>query len=117
MRNVYSQAQCVCIWLDFNIDPAGDTFRALCTLNSETTEKSFLQYTNLREDFWSPALEFTRLPYWRRVWIQQEIHLAKELTLQARKSIVPTSCIYHFSRLTSELALSLRPMRKLSYFL
>jgi hypothetical protein len=95
MRRVYRQATAVRIWLDMDIsihDPAIIKLRTL-------TEKSTIEDLGSKPFFWKPVNEILENPYWKRVWIQQEITNASSLLLQCGSQFLPFEPLYPYTRL------------------
>jgi hypothetical protein len=94
MKTIFSQAKCVIMWLGH--DPDGDAplvndlFRQFVTSNpNRFPENAFaddkvLQALNLpiRESpMWKAMGNFLKLPYFSRIWIVQEVRLAKSIVM------------------------------------
>ncbi|PMD18652.1 HET-domain-containing protein, partial [Hyaloscypha hepaticicola] len=67
MRDVYSKTELVLSWLGHGVDEIDIAFDALKTIAKETMELT-TEYN---------GVGFLRLPYWRRIWIFQELVLGK----------------------------------------
>jgi hypothetical protein len=95
MRMVYSKAQHVRIWINepefVEEDPA---VAALCKFRMGSGPASGLG----KEDayFWNPVLSLFTNEYWNRLWIQQEVLNAHQLTLHCKNVIVPGEAVAHF---------------------
>ena len=91
MGQVYSRATGVVVWMDMEIDSSAPAFEKLCT---------FSQFTDIGENasIWFPLADFFNHPYWRRVWIQQELALSKRYEINCRGSIIPGKPISEFIR-------------------
>jgi hypothetical protein len=80
MRRIYQQASRVRIWLDYTLDE-----QSFLRLHSITRETSAADLGD-DPDVWKPVAGIGELPYWKRVWIQQELAFAKEIVLHCRKT-------------------------------
>ena len=90
MRDIYSKAELVLSWLGHGIDEADIALHTLRTIAREIRElgtedagvewlKSYPTWWNDSPEFWEPIQTFLRLPYWRRIWIFQELVLGKHI--------------------------------------
>lgn len=81
MAQIYSRAKSVRAWIDHEMDTASEIFQRLPdVLNSK----------DLRADmeFWSPAMNLLQNPYWKRLWIQQELILSREIVINCRDTVL-----------------------------
>jgi tetratricopeptide (TPR) repeat protein len=90
MRDIYSKAELVLSWLGHGIDEVDIAIDALKKITKETmglgTEytrvewlKSYPTWWNDSAEIWGSIQSFLRLPYWRRIWIFQELVLGKHI--------------------------------------
>lgn len=93
MRLIYSTAHNVCIWLDYKIDKTSSWFLKFLTFSSGCEAEQILKE---KDFFWDPICTILRLPYFDRLWIQQEISNAKSITVQCGEDLLPTACIRNF---------------------
>ncbi|PMD45785.1 heterokaryon incompatibility, partial [Hyaloscypha variabilis F] len=77
MRRIYQQAIYVRIWLDMDISVDDPAIIKLQTLTAE----SAIEDLGSKPFFWAPVNKILENPYWKRVWIQQEITNASSLVL------------------------------------
>ncbi|KAK2596237.1 hypothetical protein QQS21_006329 [Conoideocrella luteorostrata] len=82
MRRVYSSAETVCAWIDHNVHPSLPVFEDLRQLGKGVEISDFAD-----EAFWYPVADIFRNPYWRRLWIQQELILAKHIQIYCRQNV------------------------------
>lgn len=81
MAQIYSRAKSVRAWIDHEMDTTSEIFQRLPdVLNSK----------DLRADmeFWSPAMNLLQNPYWKRLWIQQELILSREIVINCRDIVL-----------------------------
>lgn len=97
MRRIYRQAIVVRIWLDMDIAMDDPAIVKLQTLTDESTSEDL----GSKPYFWAPVKEIFDNPYWKRVWIQQEIANASSLVLQCRSRVLPVLPLYHYTNLMS----------------
>jgi hypothetical protein len=96
MRRIYQDAKTVRVWLDTNLEVAGNhAIELLSRLNHESTVANLTEPASL----WDPIREILTDPYWKRVWIQQEISNASALKIQCRDQDISSYRLYHFIRL------------------
>ena len=95
MRRIYRQANRVRIWLDMEISLDDPAIVKLQTLTAEST----IEDLGSKPFFWAPVNKILENPYWKRVWIQQEITNASSLVLQCRSQILPLPPIWHYTNL------------------
>jgi hypothetical protein len=95
MRRIYQDASAVRVWLD-NLHIAGETPLVLmATLNHSSTVDDLIEPASM----WDPVVDILKNPYWKRVWIQQEISNASLLKIQCQDQEIPAHQLYHFIRL------------------
>ncbi|KAI0385470.1 heterokaryon incompatibility protein-domain-containing protein [Hypomontagnella monticulosa] len=121
MREIYSQARLVRAWLDEHIDPMAKPFKEIQRLRKRgpatydaLTFRSiigifwaaipFLFYsaTRIRREltndqaFWEPVTRVFDNEYWNRLWIQQEILLARKVIFHCREHVIPEKGLFRF---------------------
>lgn len=86
MREIYERAWSIVVWLGEGTedgDKACDCISGISQVESLESLKSFLSYQqelygNLK---WKPLMDLLRKPYWKRVWIIQELAMNHHHTL------------------------------------
>lgn len=73
MSKIYCSASLIRVWIDVEVNINDPAFKKLLGLTKESSGD------DLGEDslFWYPVRDMLTLPYWSRVWIQQEVFLPK----------------------------------------
>lgn len=99
MRTIYQRASAVLVWLNRDLDVSHPAFQKLSGL----IETSTIADLGDDPDFWDPLREVFEDPYWKRVWIQQEISNASVLQLFCREAELPVRSVYHLLRLCNEI--------------
>lgn len=110
MGTIYSKARHVCIWLNYELDRNSRVYHQFLTLEHEHDCFALLQEG---VDFWDPICKIFENDYFRRVWVQQEISSAAQLSLQCRKTVLPLACLIPFLNAWKELR-SMRDVDKIS---
>ena len=105
MRNIYSQARTVRVWLDVDVNLTHPSFHAAKRLSpppsgfdmaqlfpgGANTVSARLRRTVLLEhhplSFWDPLFRVFSNPYWERVWTQQEFFLARDLVFHFPRGV------------------------------
>jgi len=107
MREIYSTAEKVFTWLGPASNNSGDAIRFIKKLNRESNKGSGISDNRFRKWFprtvadgdtgWSAVTNLMSRPYWTRVWVIQELSLAKrdvsihcgieEITLNAIRTL------------------------------
>jgi len=96
MGRIYRDAKSVRVWLDTNLGVARDrAIEKLLKLNHDSIIADLIEPASL----WDPIREILKNPYWKRVWIQQEVSNASALKIQCRDSNISSYNLYHFTRL------------------
>jgi hypothetical protein len=81
MGSIYSSAEHVVVWLGL---PRDESDMAMEWLADPTfVDDNYTGYST-----WTPILALCSRPYWRRVWIQQEIYLAQRFTVHCGRRLV-----------------------------
>ncbi|PMD28865.1 heterokaryon incompatibility, partial [Hyaloscypha variabilis F] len=77
MRNIYQQAECVLMWLGKEAD------NSHLAMSMIETWAAVLE--NIKDSFnkpsWTAMRYFFERPYWRRIWIVQEVVLSRHAVL------------------------------------
>ena len=100
MKEIYSRADTVRVWIDVELSPEVPVVRKLFTLRLQDNDDQ------LGNDpkFWTRLLPLLQNRYWNRLWIQQELLFASKLVFHCRKVPIPGNCL---------MALQLQIFRKL----
>lgn len=98
MRVIYASAQTVCAWLDYNAQPLDVSFDDLPYLGDSITLDSYADQT-----YWYPVADIFRNPYWNRLWIQQELILAKEVKVHCRRDVFDGAQLLRFQQEVNDL--------------
>ncbi|KAF4983019.1 hypothetical protein FDECE_17399 [Fusarium decemcellulare] len=80
MQTIYASAQVVCAWLDHSVQPITPVFEDLENLGKGVELDDFYDPSH-----WHPVADIFRNPYWRRLWIQQELILASKIRVYCRR--------------------------------
>ncbi|KAJ3545294.1 hypothetical protein NM208_g2582 [Fusarium decemcellulare] len=80
MQTIYASAQVVCAWLDHSVQPITPVFEDLENLGKGVELDDFHDASH-----WYPIADIFRNPYWRRLWIQQELILASKIQVYCRR--------------------------------
>jgi hypothetical protein len=96
MRNIYQQAECVLMWLGKEADNSHLAMSMIETWGKTRMRKVILEATetskvaaavleNIKDPFnkpsWTAMRYFFERPYWRRIWIVQEVVLSRDAVL------------------------------------
>lgn len=98
MRDIYSRAQKVVIFLGEEDQERGMEQSADGRLMARMAEAYFYNGGAMQVD-WHPQRDYFAVqalfdrPYWRRIWVIQEVLLAKEAFVVLGRSSVPLACI------------------------
>ncbi|KAF7551892.1 hypothetical protein G7Z17_g4709 [Cylindrodendrum hubeiense] len=91
MRAIYAGAETVCTWIDHNVQPIGGVFEDLENIGHGTEIGDFMD-----PSYWYPVADIFRDPYWRRVWVQQELILASKLEIYCRHDMIDGKQLLEF---------------------
>ncbi|KAL6865553.1 hypothetical protein ACO1O0_001647 [Amphichorda felina] len=80
MRTIYGCAQVVCAWIDHSVPLMNPVFEDLEKLGEGVEINDFHD-----PSYWYPVADIFRNPYWRRLWIQQELILAARIQIYCRR--------------------------------
>jgi hypothetical protein len=85
MRDIFSGASSVIVWLSPTADESDKVLKLIGTLRLYLTlnplEKQVLSTTSPGSGYWRAYFHLISRPYWRRLWIIQELVMARELTI------------------------------------
>ncbi|KAH7121432.1 heterokaryon incompatibility protein-domain-containing protein [Dactylonectria macrodidyma] len=93
MRAIYAGANTVCAWIDHSVRPINSVFEDLENLGKGVTIGDFVEPSH-----WYPVAEIFRNPYWRRLWVQQELVLATQITVYCRRDSFDAQQLLEFQR-------------------
>jgi hypothetical protein len=99
MRNIYSEAALVIAWLGDNEGSSELLFSHLAKMSAALFEEDYSQVFKMYTDqetlsgISSAFQEFCNRPYWKRLWIIQELALAKDVTLLAGTAVVSVRAV------------------------
>ncbi|RFU80233.1 heterokaryon incompatibility [Trichoderma arundinaceum] len=93
MEEIYTRARVVCAWLDHNVRPKSSAFDDLENLGRGVELDDFHD-----PSYWYPVADIFRNPYWRRLWIQQELILATKVHVYCRRDVFPGEQLLEFQQ-------------------
>ncbi|KAM0557973.1 hypothetical protein ACHAPJ_005138 [Fusarium lateritium] len=96
MRTIYASASTVCAWIDHEVDPSEPCFQGLERLDG-------VQLIDYPAEYWYPLASIFRNPYWRRLWVQQELILAPEIQVYCRRYVFDGSKLIVFQEKVLEV--------------
>ncbi|KAI1179073.1 heterokaryon incompatibility protein-domain-containing protein [Nemania sp. FL0916] len=82
IRRIFSTAEKVCAWIDHDVVPTLGVFDDLQELGKSIEIDDFYD-----AKYWHPVADIFRNPYWRRLWVQQELILAKEIDIYCHRHV------------------------------
>jgi len=85
MRDIYSKAAAVRVWIDQEIDINSPAFRALPALNESSKREDLGE----DPDVWAPIAKIFYSSYWDRLWVQQELVFAKDIVVHCYGDTIP----------------------------
>jgi len=85
MRDIYSKAAAVQVWIGQEIDINSLVFPALPALN----ESSKREELGEDPDVWVPIAKIFYGSYWDRLWVQQELVFAKDIVVHCYGDTIP----------------------------
>jgi hypothetical protein len=91
MRDIYSQAATVRAWIDRSIDASAEVFNHLAMMPERPRNNNNIN--------WLPMTAIFRDPYWTRLWIQQEVIMAKKLVMHFRSNNLDAGPLLSFTQL------------------
>jgi hypothetical protein len=93
MRGIFSSAHLVCTWTDHNVQPMGPVFDDLDSLG----EEGGVDISDFSDpSYWYPVADIFRVPYWRRLWVQQELVLARNINVYCRRDVLDGTKLLEF---------------------
>jgi hypothetical protein len=98
MRKIYASAQVVCAWLDHNVQPLDSAFEDLRHLSKGIELDDYADPTH-----WYPIADIFRNPYWRRLWIQQELILAKKIKIYCQRDVFDGQQLLEFQHRINDI--------------
>jgi hypothetical protein len=81
MSQIYRKANVVLVWLGERSQNSSGTLSAIHMISTCMNSSSRLPYLAGREKVWDGLVELSQRRYWTRIWIVQEITVARELEL------------------------------------
>jgi len=105
MWRIYNSAECMATWLGTAADDSDllmDQISKIDLIDRARDAKSTDEFSQVFKN-WAPPEDFISLPafsaltkraYWRRVWIQQELHASSNGWLHCGRKRVPISFVY-----------------------
>ncbi|PVH81665.1 HET-domain-containing protein [Cadophora sp. DSE1049] len=91
MNQIYQKADCVLVWLGEADEASTSTFEALRPL-AELDDFSSVCFKD-RDGIWKGLLAISRRKYWTRVWIIQEITVARDIEVFCGKQKISWSIL------------------------
>jgi hypothetical protein len=85
MKEIYSRAETVRVWLNHELVPDDPSVQKLLSIQSPED----LDSTMSEPAFWSPLVPLFKNEYWERLWIQQELVLARKLVFHCQDLAIP----------------------------
>ena len=99
MRHIYAGAQMVRAWIDYNVDPTSEVFQKMPNVRSGELE-TIRPYD---EQFWSPATNLFENDYWKRLWVQQELILARKLLIHCQTVVLESQLVRWLLQIQSDV--------------
>ena len=105
MAQIYRKAQSVLVWLGEEYHNSSSTLRTIRSLSTCTDSASRAAYLMDRELLWQALANLTKRRYWTRIWIVQEITVAREIMVFCGGETIPwpalgTACRFPPDQLT-----------------
>lgn len=82
MKEIYSRAWNVLVWLDVDLDPDTPCVKRL--LRDKFKDDELADDLGDDPEFWNPIIPVLSNEYWDRLWVQQELLFAKRLQFVCR---------------------------------
>lgn len=95
MQKIYKQASLVRVWIDLSVDVRELAFRSLQTFSSKSNQTDI----GSNVSFWVPLKSLFQHNYWSRLWVQQELIVARSITFHLQDTIFDGECIFTFLQL------------------
>ncbi|KAJ0124280.1 hypothetical protein J7T55_005618 [Diaporthe amygdali] len=113
MHIIYRNAELVIIWLQLSEKEESGLLEFIDLVDRWLTGKmnliSFLQLRQDRYDFWYIAGNVMENPYWKRVWIVQEVVVAKEVCVYTKRTSLNLDKLHFILRQFHSTTASGRP--------
>lgn len=110
MRRIYSSAQRVCAWIDHKVVFTLDVFDDLQRLGEG------IEIEDIHDaEYWHPVADIFRNPYWRRLWIQQELVLARNIDIYCRRHRFDGQKLLLFQQNVEDVGFSRLPIQDPKY--
>ncbi|KAK3394954.1 heterokaryon incompatibility protein-domain-containing protein [Podospora didyma] len=95
MRRIYTEARAVRAWIDIGLGLLTGVFEDL----SQLAERGGMELADVHDhEYWYPVADIFRAPYWRRIWIQQELILARQVVVHCRRQVLDGEHLFEFQR-------------------
>lgn len=110
MKRIYSKAKLVRIWIHAPSITKDSSLAAVAALsNFAQSSEDPVEAMGPSPAFWHPIIPIFSDAYWTRVWIQQEVVNASELSLHCMDAVIPGDALTKFQKTcSSKLALTAR---------
>ncbi|EEU40601.1 uncharacterized protein NECHADRAFT_75911 [Fusarium vanettenii 77-13-4] len=111
MNQIYRKAQSVLVWLGEARDNSDMTLRTIRILSTCNDNASRAAYSADRATVWQGIVNLSKRRYWTRIWIVQEITVARDVEIFCGSEVVPWSTFaaacksppHHVTAWTSDL--------------
>jgi hypothetical protein len=100
MKEIYSGAQTVRVWIDITLTHNTPCVRKLMNCRRDTP----LDYLGDEPKFWEPLIPLFQNPYWDKLWVQQELVFASNLVFCTRGVTIPGDSLINFQLLVARKA-------------
>lgn len=97
MAQIYSRATTVRAWIDHEMDTRSEIFQRLPDVLNSKELRADMEY-------WSPAMNLLQNPYWKRLWIQQELILSREIIINCRDTVLDPRSTTWLLNLSSDVS-------------
>ncbi|RSL87593.1 hypothetical protein CEP51_002140 [Fusarium floridanum] len=91
MNRIYRKAQSVLVWLGEARENSDFTLRTIRLLSTCTDKESRAAYLGDRPTVWQGLVDLSKRRYWTRIWIVQEITVARNAELFCGSEVIPWS--------------------------
>jgi hypothetical protein len=98
MKEIYSGAETVRVWIDVKLSHNNPRVRKLLNCQRDTQ----LNYLGDDPKFWEPLIPLLKNPYWDRLWVQQELVFASNLVFYTQGVIIPGDRLMNFQLLVAQ---------------
>jgi hypothetical protein len=111
ISSIFKNAERVIVWLGPSYGDSDRAFAALCSIS---TKRSQRDSKSLAEPVWSSVRGLCERPYWRRLWVYQEIKSASCAEFMCGPTLVPLQKFqgYLFDAVSSRLKDKFEILRK-----